>query len=255
MKNAYVKTLTGISYVGMVAVNFMANSLPINGQLTGAIADRYQNLFVPAAQAFSIWGLVYFLLGAYVLYNFVNHTVKTEALFQKINPIFFATCLANISWIFAWHYDRIIFSTFIMATLLFLLVKIANIISSEQCSFIQNIFIRAPFSIYFSWIVVASIANIVVFLVSIGWNRFVISESLWTSIILLLGAMISIFWMLKDRNVFYGQVFIWAYGWILFKHLSANGFAAQYPSIIATVLICLFLDVFFMIRMLYKKIH
>jgi hypothetical protein len=253
MKNAYIKTLAGISYAGMVAVNLMANSLPINGRLTGEVADSYPNLFVPAGQAFSIWGLIYFLLGAYVFYNFGNHAAKTEALLQNINLIFIATSLANILWIFAWHYDYIIFSTFIMVVLLFLLVKIANIICSEQFSYIQNIFIRAPFSIYFSWIIVASIANIVVFLVSIGWNRFGTSESLRTSIILLLGAMISIFLMLKERNVFYAKVFIWAYAWILFKHLSPNGFAAKYPSIIATVLICLFLYLFFMIRIFYKK--
>ena len=36
----------------------------------------------------------------------------------------------------------------------------------------EKLFIRLPFSVYFGWITVATIANITTLLVDIGWNGF-----------------------------------------------------------------------------------
>lgn len=245
MKNTYVKILAGFAYLAMVAVNFLANSLPINNRSTGAISEAYPNLFAPAGPAFAIWGLIYLLLGGYVVYQFIKKDQKTENLLQRINPLFIATSLANISWIFAWHYDFIGLSVLIMATLLILLMKIADILRTEQFSSLAKLFIWTPFSVYFGWITVASIANITVFLVSIGWNGFGIADFVWTSIILLTGAIIGILRMRKDKNIAYGMVLLWAYSWILFKHMSVGGFNGQYASIIGTVIVCLVLFLFF----------
>jgi hypothetical protein len=253
MKNTFIKILVFISYIAMVFVNFLANSLPINNRSTGVISDAYPNLFAPAGPAFSIWGLIYLLLGAYVLYQFINKDKKIEVLFKKINPLFIATSIANICWIFAWHYDYIGLSVLVMGMLLILLIKIADIINIEQFKPIDKLFIYAPFSIYFGWITVASIANITVFLVSIGWNGFGIADFVWTSIILIVGALIGILRMHKDKNILYGFVLVWAYIWILFKHISLDGFNSQYISIIATIIICLFFFLLFIRRIFYKK--
>jgi hypothetical protein len=247
------KIIVAAAYVAMVAVNFMANGLPINNRSTGEISDAYPNLFAPAGPAFSIWGLIYILLGGYVLYQFVKKDQKTEELLKKISPLFITTSLANISWIFAWHYDYIGLSVIIMAALLILLIKIADILRAEQFTSLEKLFIWAPFSIYFGWITVAAIANITVFLVSIGWNGFGIADFVWTSIILVVGALIGILRMRKDNNIAYGLVLVWAYSWILFKHLSLGGFGGQYPSVITTVIVCLVLFLFFIGRIVYKK--
>lgn len=248
-----VKIVAGLAYVAMVVVNVLANALPINNRSTGEISDAYPNLFAPAGPAFSIWGLIYLLLAGYVLYQFVKKDQTVEALLQKINPLFIATSVANSLWVFAWHYDYIGLSLLLMATLLVLLIQIATILRAAQFTVAQKICIWAPFSVYFGWITVASIANVTVFLVSIGWKGFGIADFVWTSIVLLLGALIGIVRMRKDKNSAYGMVLVWAYFWILFKHVSASGFNGQYPSIIATVSVCLVVFVFFVGRILYKK--
>jgi hypothetical protein len=255
MKKIYIKILVLVTYIAMVVVNFLANGLPINNRGTGEISDAYPNLFAPAGPAFSIWGLIYLLLGVYVIYQFVKKEQKAEEVIQKINPLFIATSLANISWIFAWHYDYIGLSVCIMAVLLILLIKIADILRVEKFSALEKLSIWAPFSIYFGWITVASIANITIFLVSIGWNGFGIADFIWTSIILLVGALIGILRMNKDKNIAYGLVLVWAYSWILFKHLSAGGFDNQYPSIIVTVTVCLVVFLFSIGRIIYKKVR
>lgn len=247
-----IKILAGFAYVAMVVVNFLANGLPINNRSTGAISDAYPNLFAPAGITFSIWGLIYLLLAGYVLYLFIGSSQKNNELFNKINPLFIASSLANISWVFAWHYDYIGLSVFIMAALLILLIKIADIIRIQKFSSLEKLLIWAPFSVYFGWITVAAIANFTVFLVSIGWNGFGIADFVWTSIILLVGALIGILRMSKDKNIAYGLVLVWTYLGILLKHISASGFNGEYPSIIATVVLCLVLFIFFVGRIIYK---
>ena len=64
-----VRVLVGLNYVAMIAVNALANILPINGRNTGEISDSYENLFAPAGLTFSIWGVIYLLLGTHVLYQ------------------------------------------------------------------------------------------------------------------------------------------------------------------------------------------
>lgn len=253
MKNMPIKVVASVAYIAMVAVNFLANGLPINNRSTGQISDAYPNLFAPAGLTFSIWGLIYLLLAGYVVYQFINKGQKEEDLLGKINPFFIATSLANISWIFAWHYDYIGLSVLIMAALLFLLIKIADILRAEHFASREKLFIWAPFSVYFGWITVAAIANITVFLVSVGWNGFGVADFVWTSIILLVGALIGILRMLKDKNIAYGLVLVWAYLGILLKHLSPDGFNGQYPSIVTTVIACLVLLAFFVGRIIYKK--
>jgi len=134
-----------------------------------------------------------------------------------------------------------------------LLIKIADIIRAEKFTKLEKPFIKEAFSIYFGWITVAFIANITIFLVSIGWNGFGISDFIWTSIILIVGAMIGIIRMCKDRSISYGLVLVWAFFWILFKHLSVDGFDGEYPIVIATVIICLILFGFFVGKIIYTS--
>jgi hypothetical protein len=180
----FTKIIAVIAYIGMVIVNFLATSLPINNRSTGAISDAYPNLFAPAGVTFSIWGLIYLLLAGYVIYQFTRGGKAKDDLIKKINPLFVATSLVNISWIFAWHYDYIGISVILMLCLLVLLIKIANILRTGQFNMLDKLFIRAPFSIYFGWITVATIANITVFLVKTGWNGFGIPDYVWTSVVL-----------------------------------------------------------------------
>jgi len=144
-----IKIITAVAYVAMVTINFLANGLPINNRSTRAISDAYPNLFAPAKTAFFIWGLIYLLLGGYVVYQFTKSGQKKEELLKKINSLFITTSFANIAWIFAWHYDYIGFSVLIMAVLLILLIKIADILRTEQFTALEKIFIWASFSIYF----------------------------------------------------------------------------------------------------------
>ncbi len=250
-KNILIRVSVVISYLFMILINALANILPINNMTTGDISDKYGNLFAPTGLTFSIWGLIYLLLGIYVIYQLV--TSQKKELFNDIGFYFILTSLFNISWIFSWHYDLILLSVVFMIILLLLLIKIANILRKQELSLKNKIIVCLPFSIYFGWITVATIANITTFLVSINWNGFGISDYIWTSIILVIGAIIGIIRMNLDKNFVYGLVFIWAYIGILIKHTSLNGFAGQYSGVIYTVVVCLISFVIAEILLLRKQ--
>ncbi len=254
MKSKFLKILAGVTYLAMIVINALANILPINNRTTGAVSNSYPNLFAPAALTFSIWGLIYLFLAGYVVYQFTKGAKGRESLFNKINPFFIATSLVNFFWVLAWHYDYIGLSTILIATLLILLIKIANILRQEKFSSLEKLLIMTPFSIYFGWITVATIANVTVFLVSVNWNGFGVANYIWTCIILLVGALIGILRMRYDKNIAYGLVLVWAYLGILIKHFSASGFDGKYLSVISTVIICLVLFIFFLVKLnFYSK--
>lgn len=236
MKKILNKILVPLVYLIMLLVNYLAVALPLGGRDTGVISDNYPNLFAPAGYAFSIWGLIYTLLGIYVVYQFVR---ESDVLVSRVNRVFVINALLNASWLFAWHYDVIWLSVIIMLGLLITLIKIADILRQSTLTTKERFLVRLPFSIYFGWITVATIANISILLVSLNWNGFGIAESVWTVIILLVGMIIGTWRSVRDRNIPYSLVLIWAYGAILSKHLSVSGFDKAYPSIIATAVLCL----------------
>lgn len=253
-----IRILVIITFLGMIAVNALANIIPINGQTTGQVSDAYPNLFAPAGFTFAIWGLIYFTLAAYVLYQFgffQSRKNKTKAvLLDKIGLYFSISSIANTAWVFAWHYHKILLSMFLMIVILVCLIVINQIINKEQFLLRENIFINIPFSIYFGWITVATIANATVLLVGLGWDRFGISEVGWTVIVILFGAIISITTMLKNKNFVYGLVIIWAYTGILIKHISSMGFSGQYSAVIYTVMFSIAILFMVVVNIIISKI-
>lgn len=235
MNKTFWRVAAIIAYIVMVALNYLAVSLPLGGRDTGEISDAYPNLFAPAGYTFSIWGLIYTLLAIYVVYQLVQGNKLTD----QINRLFIINALFNAWWLIAWHYDVIWLSVIIMLGLLITLIKIADLLKAQKLTKTEHWLVRLPFSVYFGWITVATIANITVLLVSLGWDGFGLSDVFWTMFILLVGTIIGSWRTIHDRNIPYALVLIWAYGGILFKHLSDSGFAGQYPAVIYTVVFCL----------------
>jgi hypothetical protein len=67
------------------------------------------------------------------------------------------------------------------------------------------------------------------------------------------GAGIGIWRMLKDNNIAYGLVLVWAYSGILYKHLSVSGFDGEYPNIVISVIACIGLFVLGIVYLLFNK--
>jgi len=83
-------------------------------------------------------------------------------------------------------------------------------------------FVWWPICIYVGWIIVASVANISVFLVSIGWQGGFISAKIWTIIMIGIATVIYLI-LIKTRNMREAAVVgIWALAAIAVKQWQVN---------------------------------
>lgn len=237
-----VPALVAVTYLLMVTVNVLANTLPLNEVRTGDVSDGYPNLFAPAGYTFSIWSVIYLLLGLHVLYQFglfrgSPPRSDRAALLDKVGVYFSISSLANAAWVFAWHYDAIALSVLLIVVILVCLAVITRMVAVAGPTTREKLFLGVPFSVYFGWTTVATVANVTVFLVSLNRDGFGLAESTWAVIVLLAAAAIGTTVMLRNRDLAYGVVLVWAYVGILVKHLS--GFDATYPYVVGTVIACL----------------
>jgi hypothetical protein len=63
----------------------------------------------------------------------------------------------------------------------------------------------------------------------------------WLIMVLFIGALIGLLVVLKNKDIAYGLVFIWAYLGIMLKHISPDGFNSKYPAVIAVAGGCIVL--------------
>jgi len=252
-----IKVLTAVLFLIMVSVNALANTLPINGVKTSQVSDFYENLFTPAGFTFGIWGIIFLLLAGYTLYQLGLFQTSRSAfkgdLCNRVGLYFSISSIANTAWIFSWHYHFIALTMLLMIIILVCLIRIVHEINKVELILREKIFIRLPFSVYFGWITVATIANATALLVRLGWDGFGISEPAWTVIIIAVGLVIGITTTLRNRDIAYGLVIIWAYIGILIKHTSASGYASQYNGVITTVIVSIVLLIFVEVYLLIFK--
>ncbi|MCB0933378.1 MAG: tryptophan-rich sensory protein [Mycobacterium sp.] len=239
-----VQALVALTYLVMIGTNFAANALPLNGRRTGEVSDSYPSLFTPAGFTFSVWGVIYLLLGMHVLYQLGlfrgrPDTAADSALLNRVGVLFSISSLANTAWVFAWHYDHIGLSAVLVVVILVCLALIVGTLNRTDLTGRQRAYVGVPFSVYFGWTTVATVANITVLLVSLGWDGFGWPDSVWAVIIVLVAMVIGTVTMLRNRDLAYGLVLIWAYVGILFRQTSADELACRYPAVIAAVIVSL----------------
>jgi hypothetical protein len=210
-----------IGFIAVVAVNTLANTLPINGKTTAELSDSYPNLFVPAGYVFAIWGVIYFLLLAFTVYQASSKRKEVQFL-TKIGYLFGISCVANVVWIFLWHYELVFLSLIAMFALLgsLIMIYLKLDIGRGEPSREERLYVHLPFSVYLGWITVAPIANVVAALVSINWDGFGLGEVSWTIIIITVAVILTLLNIKTRADIGYTLVIIWALGGIIVKQMA-----------------------------------
>jgi hypothetical protein len=222
----FIAFLNLIGFLAVIVANTLAVLLPLNNNTTQALSDKYPNLFVPAGLTFSIWGVIYILLGIYTVYQMVvafRPAAQKRDFFDRIGIWFFISCIFNTGWIFAWHYEVMWLSLVIMLLLLISLLVIylrLGVGKRDDVSNNEKGMVHLNFSIYLGWITVATIANVTAFLVKYGWNRFGFDEQFWTVIVIAVGIIITLGMIFIRNDIFHSLVVIWAFAGILIKRLA-----------------------------------
>jgi hypothetical protein len=219
MRDIFRQIVVLISTIAVIVVNGLATALPLNGQTTGEISDRFDVYFVPAGYVFSIWGLIYLALIGYSIFQLLPSQRENPQL-RRIGYLYVLSCAANIGWIFLWHYEYFPWSLVAMVILLLALIAIYLIlgIGRTGTSTAEKWLVRVPFSIYLGWITVATVANVTSVLDYLNWNGWGLSEEWWAVIILVVAGIIASAVSITRGDVAYVAVIIWAYVGIALKH-------------------------------------
>jgi len=218
-KDTVRQWVNGLAVIGTIAVNGLANALPLNGQTTGEISDRFKVYFVPAGYVFSIWGLIYVALVGFAVYQALPAQGDNPRL-RRIGYLFALSCAANIAWLFLWHYELFPATLAAMLALLLLLIAIYLRLNTgrAQVPTGEKWLVYVPFSIYLGWITVATIANVTSLLDYLQWGGWGIGAEAWTVIMLLAGTGIASAVSLTRGDVAYMLVIVWAFAGIGVKH-------------------------------------
>lgn len=231
--NKTLRIVAAVAFVAMLVANWGASTGALGGTPTGEISDGQPNLFAPAGFTFAIWGVIYLLLGAYTVYQFLSD----DPLIDAITVPYIATSVLNIAWLTAWQYEIFWLSMIIMVGLLLTLIRIHTIVTADRLDLTRTLAVRLPFNVYFGWICVATVANAATLLVNLGWRGTGLSEAQWTIVTLIVAAAIGMATTIISHSPAYGLVFVWAFWGILSKHQAAapDGWDGAHPAVITTL--------------------
>lgn len=210
------------SVILALTINILASALPLNGQSTGEISDRFKVYFVPAGYVFAIWGVIYLGWIAFTIFQF-QPSQKESGRLRRLGYLFALSNMANAAWLFCWHYNRFGLSVLVMLALLGLLIASYLLVNVNRVSVRPAEYwsVDVLFSVYLGWITVATVANISDWLSLVQWNGFGISAQAWAVIMLAVASLLGLGLALTRRDVGYLSVLIWAFAGIAVKQTAA----------------------------------
>jgi len=226
LKDTIRQTTNLVTVLIALFVNILATTLPLNGQNTGEISDRFLVYFVPAGYVFSIWGIIYIGWIAFTIFQF-RASQKGSPRLRKLGYFFAASNLFNAAWLFSWHYNFFGLSVLIMLILLGLLITsyLSLDVNKSQVPAAERWSVDIPFSIYLGWITVATVANISDYLYFVEWSGFGISATTWAVIMIVVASVVGLLMSLARRDAAYLLVLVWSFIGIAVKQSDISNVA------------------------------
>jgi hypothetical protein len=211
-----------LSVILALTVNILASALPLNGQNTGEISDRFKVFFVPAGYVFSIWGIIYIGWIAFTIFQF-RASQKESPRLRRLGYLFALSGVANAAWLFTWHYNFFGLGVLVMLALLGLLIAsyLHLNVNRSSASGLEWWSVDLPFSVYLGWITVATVANVTDWLYSVEWNGLGIAAPTWAVIMIAVASVLGLLMALTRRDAGYLFVLVWSFVGIAVKQVAA----------------------------------
>ncbi|MBW4841446.1 MAG: hypothetical protein KZY74_18830 [Paenibacillaceae bacterium] len=199
------------SFAALIAVNLAAAALPSGVRRYEAPSSGFQVLLTPGTYSFSIWLLIYGLLGGWVLYPLLR--TNREPFSASPLPVnFLLSCILSIVWVTLGDQHPLLSLT---ALLLQVIVTASMYRRTRQIlrpAAVEVWFVRLPFSLYFGWISLITLASI-----DTLWDHTRGHEgNLWqpglTLFLLLVGLAVACLVGFRWRDAIIPLTFAWGYG-------------------------------------------
>lgn len=225
-----------LSWSGVLAFNVISQALPLNGQTSAEIANRFtNNFYFPANYAFSIWGIIYSFLLAFTVYQALPSQRQNPHV-RKIGLGFVLTTILNILWLTCFHYNAFALSMVMMVGLLLVLVRIyiALDIGGKPVDRVTKWAIHVPFSLYLGWITAATVANASYVILDARGGGAGPSDRMWAVVMLVVTGVLGVLMSVLRRDYAYGLVVIWAV-WAIYSRFANTEAWVATTSVIVCV--------------------
>ncbi|MFX1565922.1 MAG: hypothetical protein ACFFCH_08025 [Promethearchaeota archaeon] len=214
------QVLNIFAVISVIIVNILANALPIFGVYTGWVSDAYPNFFTPAGYVFSIWFIIYLQAIIFMIYQ-ARASQGSASYLPKISFFYFFAGLANIAWIFVFHYSYAFMvanppyflASLVLLLVVFLMLLLAYLrlrVGVETVPRSEKLAVHLHFSVYLGWISVATVAAI-----ASSINILVPAipteiQHLATAIMLFVALLLALLMIYLRRDYGFALVFLWA---------------------------------------------
>ncbi len=199
------------AFIVTLIINGLASTTIFGGRTTADVSFANPTLITPAAYTFAIWGVIYILLGIFIVYQALP-SQKEKPFHGQISFLFILTSIFNIGWILLWQYNFLVFSVVLIfaftASLIAIYLRLN--IGRSKVSWAEKLAVHVPFSVYLGWLTIATIADVSATLVNVGWNGFGVSPQIWAIGVLALALIITLAVIFTRRDIAYSLVIVWA---------------------------------------------
>jgi translocator protein len=215
-------------YVVSAVLVFLSNTGLYGGTNAEISADN-QTLLTPASFAFSIWGVIYGLQGAVLVYLAIipgaDGIPDTASFPQRMLPGWVITCAAQVLWSVVFVQGTtaaFVASFFIIVTIGAGLTMV--VYTAQASTELMTAIIKVPFAIHLAWIIVASSLNLLVAMQSLSKPNGDIAAMAGVALTLILS--VSIYTAMVDLSgIAYSAVFTFACIAIYLRETPATGFS------------------------------
>ncbi len=186
---------------------------PLGGMSQADISNMYYSAITPAGFTFAIWSVIYLswiIVSILILWlpfrSFIKKTfpfLLIEDVSKKIIFLFSIAIVTSALWLIPWSYNSIGLSLCIM---LFLLATLKYLFHKTRKS---QPLLRWSVDLFLGWIHIATVANVTVFLLYVGFSGWNIPEVYWAIAILGLAFLLTMYYQYRYHTYIISLVFIW----------------------------------------------
>lgn len=211
----------------------------------GGLFTDSTTLIAPDGPAFSIWSVIYVLLGAYVIWQWVAADSRWAAVTRLPAA---ASIALNGIWLMVVFADWVLVSVLVIlgiaASLGFVLARTARLPSEGWAA---TVFVSVTFGLYLGWVCVATCANIASWLVGLGVSEDGTGATITTIVVLLVVVALVAFLLSRTQQPVFrtalAAAVVWGLTWVSVGRLTGDlqsttiGWAAAVAAGLVVVLL------------------
>jgi hypothetical protein len=234
----YLLLIISLLVIGFTSLVSIPGSPYLIGGMTQAdISNMFPTSITPAGITFSIWSVIYLswiIAGIYIAF-FYQKKLSTQ---ERKSLITFSLAIAlTWVWLIPWGYIWIGTALIVMIVILGLLKY------GFHHTRTSHPLLRYSVELTLGWINIATVANITIWLVSLGFTGGTLPEIYWAIWVLGLALLLTAYYQCRYRAYIISLVFLW----------TMLGVAIGHPDLITTMIIYSLITVVNIILSLRKK--